>query len=156
MPEELDYSFLPKPEPLPDGGVRMRLPDKAEWLSAGGIIKEEESTGHTGYRIVEDWRDKLNKWLTAWQEKTGNRGKAPVAFNRAWEVLSRTEELGMWVSFLSEDDMVDSIKGSYPGITSGEIDLVSKFIKPMLEEKPWSLKVTKMLHPSEVKEEEEG
>jgi len=154
MDKELDRSWLPQPESLPDGGVRMRLPSDTEWMLAGGTVKKETHS-MPAYNVREDWRDILDKWLQRWQDKNNEPGRAPGAYVKAYKLLIKTEELGFGVDFISRDEARRRAKEWFPGASGGELDNIMKFVDPLLVETTMKYSMTEMKGPSEEEEEEE-
>jgi len=134
---ELDKSWLPQPEPLPDGGFDMRLPTDTEWMLAGGTVKEEVHEG-SGYNLKDDWRDVLLTWLDRWQVKNNKEGKAPKPFGQAFELLCFIEDLNFGVDFLDLDCVEDQIRRKYPGLSNEDVKEVESFILPVLQDQPWT------------------
>ena len=146
---ELDKSWLPESELLPDGSARLRLPSETEWLLAGGKVKKEEQK-HIGYCIRDDWIEIMQNWLTKWQNKYNMPGKAPRVFNQAYEFLTHKCDLILDVDFTSMDDLDHDIRYQFPGIANKQLEDIKKFVVPLLEEKEWTLRVVELKHPDEL------
>lgn len=74
-----------------EGGYRIKLPDKVDWLVAGRTVKSTERPTPR-YGVAEDWRSSLDRLDERFKEKYGPT-KTYRSKKLLWSFLANTEEL---------------------------------------------------------------
>lgn len=99
-PEEIRGEAGASMVPDGEGGFRVKLPGKVDWLVAGHTVKSTERPTPR-YEVAEDWRtslDRLDERVKAKYSPT----KTFISKNLLWDFLANTEELFTVVSSRAE------------------------------------------------------